>query len=280
MGRKKIDKEAEEERQNAAEEERHNAAIGSFVILYLVGGVLGVTLESWFIFGVFAVLGIYYMFKIAFGTPKEDPAPTSRSNHSTAPMIEISITPEQRRKPRQTPAVEQYDDEDEDEDEDEDDDDDYDEDEEDEIEYVTKIAGVTFHNDKSDVGAFLGYVRSDPNNPHDPNAIAIYRTDNKLVGYIPRYEQEEYRSWSAKENLPCIGFINEGDEVDLYGKVKIVDADKSTTTLEMVKYAAWLISNFGVKFAPRGLKIAGTTNLKTKEQWLSALYKYIDNRER
>lgn len=161
-----------------------------------------------------------------------------------------------------------------------DDDEDEDEDEEDEIEYVTKIAGVTFNNDESDVGGFLGYVRSDPNNPHDPDAIAIYRTDNKLVGYIPRDEQGEYRSWSAKENLPCIGFIAEGDEVDLYGQVKIVDADKSTTTLELVKYAAWLISNFGVKFAPRGLKITGTTNLRTKDQWLSALYKYIDKCER
>lgn len=267
MAYKKIDK---------ATEERQNAAITLFVILFIVGGVLGIMLESWFIFGVFALLGIYYMFKMALGTPKEDPAPTSRSTHSTAPMIDISTTPEQRLKPRPAPAVEQYDDED----ENEEDDDDEDEDEEDGIEYVTRIAGVTFHNDKSDVGAFLGYVRSDPNNPHDPDAIAIYRTDNTLVGYIPRDEQKKYRSWSAKENLPCIGFINEGDKVDLYGKVKIVDADKSTTTLELVKYAAWLISNFGVKFAPTGLKIPGTTNLRTEEQWLSALYKYIDKCER
>jgi hypothetical protein len=145
--------------------------------------------------------------------------------------------------------------------------------------YFCKIAGVQYRNDAQDIGGFLGYVRSEPDNPHDKNAIAIYRNDNKLVGYIPKDEIKNFREWSAKENLPCIGFIKDGDEVPLYGKVKIIDSDKDETELEIVKFVKWLVSNFGVKFIPAGFNVDTDKTLRTKKDWLAFLTEYIDEKE-
>lgn len=146
-------------------------------------------------------------------------------------------------------------------------------------EYFCKIAGVQYRNDAQDIGGFLGYVRSDPNNPYDKNAVAIYRSDGKLIGYIPKDETDDFRAWSVKENLPCIGFIKDGDEVALYGKVKIIDADAGETELEVVKFVKWLVSNFGVKFIPDGFKVDTNTALRTKKDWLAFLTEYIDEKE-
>lgn len=145
--------------------------------------------------------------------------------------------------------------------------------------YLCKIAGVQYRNDAQDIGGFLGYVCSEPNNPHDKNAIAVYRSDGKLIGYIPKDEAKDFREWSTKENLPCIGFIKEGDEVPLYGKVRVIDADADETELEIVKFVKWLVSNFGVKFIPAGFTVNTDTPPQTKKAWLAFLTDYIDKKE-
>lgn len=145
--------------------------------------------------------------------------------------------------------------------------------------YFCKIAGVQYRNGIQDVGGFLGYVCSEPANPHDKNAIAIYRNDGKHIGYIPKDEIKDFREWSAKENLPCVGFIKDGDEVALYGKVKIIDTDTDETELEVVKFVKWLVSNFGVKFIPVGFNADTGKTLRTKKDWLAFLTEYIDEKE-
>lgn len=145
--------------------------------------------------------------------------------------------------------------------------------------YLCKIAGVQYRNDARDIGGFLGYVCSEPTNSHDKNAIAIYRNDGKHVGYIPKDETKDFREWSAKENLPCVGFIKDGDEVALYGKVKIIDTDTDETELEVVKFVKWLVSNFGVKFIPVGFNVDTDKTLRTKKDWLAILTEYIDEKE-
>lgn len=145
--------------------------------------------------------------------------------------------------------------------------------------YLCKIAGVQYRNDAQDIGGFLGYVCSEPTNPHDKNAIAIYRNDGKHIGYIPKDEIKDFREWSAKENLPCVGFIKDGDEVALYGKVKVIDTDADETELEVVKFVKWLVSNFGVKFIPVGFKVDTDTMPRTKKDWLAFLTEYIDEKE-
>lgn len=146
-------------------------------------------------------------------------------------------------------------------------------------EYFCKIAGVQYRNDAQDIGGFLGYVCSEPTNPHDKNAIAIYRNDGKLIGYIPKDEIKDFREWSAKDNLPCVGFIKDGDDVELYGKVKVLDTDADETELEIAKFVKWLVSNFGVKFIPVGFNADTDETLRTKKDWLAFLNKYIDEKE-
>lgn len=145
--------------------------------------------------------------------------------------------------------------------------------------YFCKIAGVQYRNDVQDIGGFLGYVCSEPTNPHDKNAIAIYRNDGKLIGYIPKDEIKDFREWSAKDNLPCVGFIKDGDDVELYGKVKVLDTDADETELEIVKFVKWLVSNFGVKFIPVGFNADTGETLRTKKDWLAFLNRYIDEKE-
>lgn len=145
--------------------------------------------------------------------------------------------------------------------------------------YFCKIAGVQYRNDVRDIGGFLGYVCSELTNKYDKNAIGIYRNDDKLLGYIPKDEIADFRKWSEKENLPCIGFIKDGDEVTLHGKVKVIDGDKDETELEIVKFVKWLISKFGVKFIPVGFNVDVDEKPRTKKEWLDFLSNYIDEKE-
>lgn len=143
--------------------------------------------------------------------------------------------------------------------------------------YHTKIAGVQYRCDHQDVGGFLGYLKHEPDNPHDPNAIAIYRNDGKHLGYIPKDETNALRSWSAKEKLPCVGFIKEGDEVALFGKVKVLDTFPEEAELEVAKYVRWMVSQFGVKFIPSGFAMDPAP--RSKKQALEILGEYIENKE-
>ena len=79
--------------------------------------------------------------------------------------------------------------------------------------------------------------------------------------------------------MPCVGFIKDGDEVALYGKVKIIDTDTDETELEIVKFVKWLVSNFGVKFIPVGFNTDTGKTLRTKKDWLAFLTDYIDEKE-
>lgn len=163
---------------------------------------------------------------------------------------------------------------------DNDDDEEEDDDEDDEAVYDTRIAGVMYNTSSFDIGGFIGYVRSEPDNPVDKNAIAIYRSDGKLMGRIAKDEIEQFREWSCKDNIPCIGYITEGDEVERYGKVKVIDTTKTQTTLEMIKYIAWLVKRFGKRYVPDCFELKSKTPIRTDEQWLKTLYKVIDKIER
>ncbi len=117
--------------------------------------------------------------------------------------------------------------------------------------FHTRIAGVSYHNDIQDIGGFFGYVRHDPENEYDPNAIAVHRNDGSLVGYIPKDETDELRAWSSEEKLPCMGFIAQGDDVSMWGRVKILNTDsQDLANVITAKYVKWLVARFGPKFLP------------------------------
>lgn len=142
-----------------------------------------------------------------------------------------------------------------------------------ETEYFCKIAGA--HHRNKDEGAFIGVVTNDPDNEYDKNAIAIYRNDGKLMGYIPREEQRDFRKWSDRDPLPCVGYVRYGDYVDMYGSVKVIDADQRLTELHIMKFVRWLIENYGVDFIPNDFTVDSATPPKTKEEWLEYLDEYI-----
>lgn len=145
-----------------------------------------------------------------------------------------------------------------------------------ETEYFCKIAGASHHDNEE--GAFIGVVMSDPDNEYDKNAIAIYHNDGRLVGYIPRNEQKDFREWSTREPLPCVGFFCEGDYTDLYGKVKVIDADQRLTEIHIAKFVRWMVEKYGVKYIPNDFVVNSPDAPRTKAQWLYYLDEYIAQR--
>ena len=145
-----------------------------------------------------------------------------------------------------------------------------------ETEYFCKIAGASHHDNEA--GAFIGVVMSDPDNEYDKNAIAIYHNDGRLVGYIPRNEQKDFREWSTREPLPCVGFFCEGDYTDLYGKVKVIDADQRLTEIHIAKFVRWMVEKYGVKYIPNDFVVDRPDAPRTKAQWLDYLDEYIAQR--
>ena len=144
-------------------------------------------------------------------------------------------------------------------------------------EFHCAIAGVQQRNTVEDVGAFLGFVKPDPNNPYDPNAVGIYTNDRRHVGYISHAELGKYRRWATKEVLPCVGFIKEGDEVPLFGKVKVMDTDTEEVELITAQYVRWMVNNFGLNFIPADFNIDPAPT--SKQNALAILDEYIESKE-
>jgi hypothetical protein len=147
------------------------------------------------------------------------------------------------------------------------------------IEFHTRIAGITFYNTIDDIGGFVGYVELDPDNEYDKNAIAIYNNDGKLVGHLPKTDTRKFRNWTYAEKLPCIGYITEGDDVEIYGKIKIINADAKRTQVEIAKYAKWLIRNFGVEYVPADFDVGLPQKPQTEEEWLDVIDRFIVDNE-
>lgn len=81
----------------------------------------------------------------------------------------------------------------------------------DDIEYCTfDIAGINYRKGIADyVGQSTGYLKPQPSNRHDPNAIAIYADDNHHLGYIREYETSDVRALRLRFPIPVSVFIEE-----------------------------------------------------------------------
>ena len=72
------------------------------------------------------------------------------------------------------------------------------------------IAGINFRKGiENYVGDFKGYLKPQPTNRHDPNAIAIYHSDGHHLGYIPAYETANVRALHLPFPIPVSGHIDE-----------------------------------------------------------------------
>lgn len=122
--------------------------------------------------------------------------------------------------------------------------------------YSTYIAGINYRCNAGDIGGFIGTVKPDLNNKYDKNAIAIYRGDGKLLGYIPKDETRHIRRWGVGVAI-CVGYVKEGDDAPLYGRVKIYSLLDNGAMIEIARYIKWLINNHGVEYAPKELNTSG-----------------------
>lgn len=123
-------------------------------------------------------------------------------------------------------------------------------------EYSTYIAGINYRCDAGDIGGFIGTVKPDRANKYDKNALAIYRGDGKHLGFIPKNETRHIRRWGVGV-VVCVGYIKEGDDAPLYGRVKVYSRLDNGAMIEIARYVKWLIDNHGVEYAPKELNTSG-----------------------
>ena len=122
--------------------------------------------------------------------------------------------------------------------------------------YSTYIAGINYRCDAGDIGGFIGTIKPDGANKYDKNALAIYRGDGKHLGYIPKNETRHIRKWGDGVVI-CVGYIKEGDDAPLYGRVKVYSRLDNGAMIEIARYIKWLINNHGVEYAPKELNASG-----------------------
>ena len=66
----------------------------------------------------------------------------------------------------------------------------------------TEITGMRYYCTLADLGPVNGYVKPEPENPHDPEAQVVIRADGKKLGYIPKNALPEYADFNP-EGLVC-----------------------------------------------------------------------------
>lgn len=76
-----------------------------------------------------------------------------------------------------------------------------------------------------------GYIKAEPDNPHDPNAIGVYNNEFGLVGYIPKTDTDFVRAWMHSDSpcAECKIYLSVEPEWDRYfGSVYIIDSTDET----------------------------------------------------
>ena len=102
--------------------------------------------------------------------------------------------------------------------------------------YQYDIAGINFRRGISDyVGRSTGYLKPQPTNRHDPNAIAIYSSDHNHLGYIPACDTNDVRSLRLRFPIPVSVDIEECYDYDesrtfFVGSVTILVRNKTSVT--------------------------------------------------
>lgn len=84
------------------------------------------------------------------------------------------------------------------------------------VEYCTfDIAGINYRKGISGyIGQSTGYLKPQPTNRHDPNAIAIYADDGHHLGYIPATDTYEVHSLRLRYPIPVSVDIEECYDAD------------------------------------------------------------------
>ena len=91
-----------------------------------------------------------------------------------------------------------------------------------------RISGLSFYVDIKNYTEYTiegGYIKAEPSNVHDPNAIAIYHESGKHLGYISKKCILDVKKFTDGDNAPCliyiVPFIDNNGEIGLKGVVRI-----------------------------------------------------------
>lgn len=81
--------------------------------------------------------------------------------------------------------------------------------------YSYSIAGINY---RKGIAAYLGrstgYIKPEPTNRHDPNAIAVYADDGHHLDYIPADETDDVRALRLRFPIPVAVDIEECYDAD------------------------------------------------------------------
>lgn len=99
--------------------------------------------------------------------------------------------------------------------------------------YQYSIAGINYRKGIADyLGRSTGYIKPEPTNRHDPNAIAVYANDGHHLGYIPATDTYEVHSLRIRFPIPVSVDIEECYDADdrrfYVGEVTIKVQTKNT----------------------------------------------------
>ena len=76
--------------------------------------------------------------------------------------------------------------------------------------YQYSIAGINYRKGIANyLGRSTGYLKPEPTNRHDPNAIAVYADDGHHLGYIPATDTYEVHSLRLRFPIPVSVDIEE-----------------------------------------------------------------------
>ena len=81
--------------------------------------------------------------------------------------------------------------------------------------YQYSIAGINYRKGIATyLGRSTGYIKPEPTNRHDPNAIAVYSDDGHHLGYIPATDIYEVHSLRLRFPIPVSVDIEECYDAD------------------------------------------------------------------
>ena len=130
-----------------------------------------------------------------------------------------------------------------------------------------RIAGITHHWTKKDVG-FISGISCPHNNPYDKTAIALGRVQNGRVsdifGYIAKDDKKAFNKFAGEsKNLPFLGYIkpftDDEGRTGICGLIKFYKGNCKGAYEAMIKDAKLLIGAFKGYYKEQTLEEQGET---------------------
>ena len=100
------------------------------------------------------------------------------------------------------------------------------------------ITGLRYYCTVHDCGKIVGIVKPEPSNAHDPRAQAVIRNDGKLLGYIPRTQQDWYEDFN-QQNVVCpfVGEIElDRSNASMIAEIKVIIPSSREFVEEQIEY--------------------------------------------